>query len=74
MINLCRECHQAVEVSNLNNHLLNECTNHKYYKKCPKCKEAIASREYNMHTKLKDCITAKAPAQANRCPLCHEDI
>lgn len=23
---------------------------------------------------MKECLTAKAPATANRCPLCHEDI
>lgn len=74
MIALCPSCKQAIEVNNLNNHLLAECPNHKYFKRCPKCKEAVASKEYNNHIKMKDCISAKAPAQANRCPLCHEDI
>jgi centrosomal protein CEP104 len=44
MIVLCRECKQAVEVRNLNTHLLSECAQHKYFKRCPKCKEAVPTR------------------------------
>ncbi len=53
MIVLCRECKQAVEVSTLNNHLLSECTQHKYFKRCPRCKEAVPTREFAEHTKRK---------------------
>lgn len=74
MITLCPSCSQAIEVSSLNNHLLAECVNHKFFKRCPKCKEAILAKEFNVHTKMKQCLTAKAPALASRCPLCHEDI
>ena len=73
MITLCPECQQAIEVANLNSHLLAECEHHKYYKRCPKCKEAIPAKAYNHHTKMKECIGAKASAIANRCPFCHED-
>lgn len=44
MIVLCRECKQAVEVRNMNTHLLSECAQHKYFKRCPKCKEAVPTR------------------------------
>ena len=73
MIAFCKHCRQAVEAMNYNNHLLSECPNHKFYKRCPRCKEAIPTSDYNAHTKSKDCIPAKAPAQAGRCPFCHED-
>lgn len=68
------ECGQAIEVAELTKHLLSECRNSKYYKRCARCKEAIHQRNYRAHTEAKECLPAKPPASAGRCPLCHEDI
>jgi centrosomal protein CEP104 len=70
MLILC-ECQQAIEVSSLSSHLLSECKNSKYYKRCPRCKEAIHQRNYRAHTEAKECNPAKPMAANNRCPLCH---
>lgn len=48
MLMLC-ECQQAIEVSSLSSHLTSECKNSKYYKKCPRCKEAVHQGKYKSH-------------------------
>lgn len=74
MLLICEECKQAVEISTFTSHQIGECKNSKYFKRCPRCKEAVHQKEYNAHVQRKECIPAKPLAVANRCPLCHLDI
>lgn len=46
---LCLECRQVVEISYLTTHMLSECENSKYYKKCPRCKEAVHQKNFKTH-------------------------
>jgi hypothetical protein len=57
---------QVVEIRFLNEHLLTECNNKDQFKLCPRCKEAIPTKEYKTH------ITKKTCQRACRCcsPLC----
>ena len=41
MLMICEECKQAVEVSAHTGHQIGECKNSKYFKRCPRCKEAV---------------------------------
>jgi len=61
-------------LSELNFHLLNECSNKDKYKACPRCKEPILKQDYDNHAAEKFCIPFKNQSIANRCPLCHTDI
>lgn len=74
MLIICTECGQGIEISTLTSHLVGECANSKYYKKCPRCKEAVHQKNYKSHVEKKECLSAKPLAAANRCPLCHLDI
>lgn len=74
MLVICKECGQASEISTYTAHLVGECKNSKYYKKCPRCKEAIHQKNYKLHVEAKECLSAKPMAVNNRCPLCHLDI
>merc|ERR1712232_127164 len=70
----CPRCEQIIEVSTLNDHLLNECTKKDNHKMCPRCGEAIAARYYELHVKRNNCLECKSKDEANRCPLCHKVI
>jgi centrosomal protein CEP104 len=74
MIMICEGCAQAVEINTFTAHQVGECKNSKYFKKCPRCKEAVHQSNYKVHVEKKECIPFKPPAGANRCPLCHLDI
>ena len=74
MLVICNECNQGVEISTYTSHLVGECQNSKYYKKCPRCKEAVQQKVYKQHVESKECLPAKPMAANNRCPLCHMDI
>ena len=68
----CKKCKIFVEIKNLTNHKLNECKFRNEYKLCGRCKEAIYSKNYQVHLKNKKCNPWKA--NCYRCPLCHKDI
>ena len=70
----CFKCKQIVEISNLNNHFLNECSHKKQFKECPRCKEAVLLKDYEAHVADKSCNQYKSSNVCNRCPLCHNDI
>ncbi len=74
MTALCEECQQVVPVPQLGAHLMGECMNSSYYKKCSRCKEPVHQRLYRAHTEQKSCLAAKPMSAHNRCPLCHEDV
>ena len=50
MLTPCPGCQQILEISGLNDHLMNECEQGEMYSQCPRCKEPIPEDEYNMHT------------------------
>ncbi|KAH8041684.1 hypothetical protein HPB51_017486 [Rhipicephalus microplus] len=64
----------VVEISGLTRHLLEECVSRSQYRLCVRCKEAIAKTRFDGHVKLKTCVLAKPPHQANHCPLCHQNF
>ena len=74
MLTTCPNCAQIVEISTLNGHVLDECEMAKVMRKCPRCKEAIHMDEFKQHTDEMSCNQFVPPDQANRCPLCHQDI
>ncbi|XP_075539654.1 centrosomal protein of 104 kDa [Dermacentor variabilis] len=74
MLMLCYNCKQVVEISGLTRHLLEECVSRSQYRLCIRCKEAIAKTRFEGHVKLKTCVLAKPPHQANHCPLCHQNF
>lgn len=50
MLTPCFGCGQVLEISNLNDHLLNECENAGEFQQCPRCKEPVPNDEFNFHT------------------------
>ena len=70
----CYKCKQIVEISNLNQHFLNECAQKKQFKQCSRCKEAVLIKDYDKHVADKSCNPYKSSNVCNRCPLCHTDI
>ena len=72
MCHQCKKCKIFVEVKNLTQHRLNECSKKDKFEQCPRCKEAIPSELYDEHAKSNKCNKYKK--NCNRCPLCHEDI
>ena len=70
----CFKCKQIIEISNLNNHFLNECAQKKQFKQCPRCKEAVLLKDYETHVSDKSCNPFKSSNTVNRCPLCHNDV
>jgi len=49
MLTLCWECHQVVEVKNMEEHLLEECEEMSKYKYHPKCKQILLVEEFENH-------------------------
>eukprot|EP01015_Nassula_variabilis_P033834 TRINITY_DN8213_c0_g1_i4.p1 TRINITY_DN8213_c0_g1~~TRINITY_DN8213_c0_g1_i4.p1 ORF type:complete len:215 (-),score=44.76 TRINITY_DN8213_c0_g1_i4:84-728(-) len=74
MLTMCDLCNQVVKISELNEHLIDECEKRKLNRKCPRCKESVLASEYQDHVEEMACIPAKSLNIANRCPLCHSDI
>ena len=70
----CDFCKKVYVISELNYHLKNECNNKDLFRECPRCKEPVLKRDYDLHTSEKLCIPAKNKEVANRCPLCHLDV
>jgi centrosomal protein CEP104 len=65
MLTTCWECEQVVEVSTLNEHLIEECQNSDKYKECTKCVTVLLKEDYPGHY----CLKPK-PSNAAKCPLC----
>jgi hypothetical protein len=74
MLSNCNACGQIIEVANMNMHLIKECDKKALYKQCKRCKESIRLEIYQSHIEAEHCLPWKPPSQANRCPLCHENI
>ena len=72
MCHQCKKCKVYVEVKNLTQHRLNECSKKDKFKLCERCQEAIPIELYEEHTKSNKCNKYKK--NCNRCPLCHDDI
>lgn len=51
-----------------------DCDNKELFRNCPRCKEAVLTKDYDLHIAEKSCLAFKNPTVANRCPLCHLDI
>eukprot|EP01015_Nassula_variabilis_P021377 TRINITY_DN3795_c0_g1_i6.p1 TRINITY_DN3795_c0_g1~~TRINITY_DN3795_c0_g1_i6.p1 ORF type:complete len:152 (+),score=37.37 TRINITY_DN3795_c0_g1_i6:86-541(+) len=74
ILTVCQHCQQVVKISELNEHLLEECDKKKLNKRCPRCKESVSVMEFDDHVEEMGCIPSKAQTVASRCPLCHQDI
>jgi len=72
MLTSCPKCEQVIEISDLNEHLLEECAHKSECKQCPRCREAIAIAFYEVHTQRRKCLPATDTTV--RCPLCHVNI
>ncbi|KAI8914250.1 hypothetical protein EDD86DRAFT_198858 [Gorgonomyces haynaldii] len=51
----CPQCHQAVEIVDLNQHLLKECESRNKMRSCPRCKQVLLKETVNQHIKDKQC-------------------
>ena len=74
MLSVCQACNQTIQISDLNQHLLEECEHKRGFRKCPRCKEAIPTSEFKQHTDEMSCLQSSPLSVAQRCPLCHQDI
>eukprot|EP00833_Pecoramyces_ruminatium_P003601 jgi/Orpsp1_1/1177633/evm.model.c7180000062232.2 len=74
----CYRCHLIVEVSNLSNHLYNDCEFKSDYRKCDKCNLAIRydekSKHYKYHSKHKQEDQRINGYKPIHCQLCNEII
>ena len=56
MLMQCENCKQIIEISNLNNHLLNECDFKENYIKCNRCKQVVEKNSLNEHRINDNCF------------------
>ena len=73
MLMQCNNCKQIIEISNLNNHLLNECDFKEKYIKCNKCKQVVEKDSINEHQSSENCFDVNEDKE-KLCPLCHLNI
>ena len=73
MLMQCSNCKQIIEISNLNNHLLNECDFKDKYIKCNKCKQVVEKDSINEHQNSENCFDVNEDKE-KLCPLCHLNI
>ena len=73
MLMQCTNCKQIIEISNLNNHLLNECDFKDKYIKCNKCKQVVEKESINEHQISENCFDVNEDKE-KLCPLCHLNI
>jgi centrosomal protein CEP104 len=71
MLICCTECKQVVEIPTLREHLLEECEFRDQFRPCPKCGDALHSKEFNTH--VASCKSAR-PSRAPKCALCHAEV
>uniref|UniRef100_F1L8Y3 Centrosomal protein CEP104 Zn finger domain-containing protein n=1 Tax=Ascaris suum TaxID=6253 RepID=F1L8Y3_ASCSU len=74
MLTRCHLCDEVVEVSTLNEHLLDECTNKSTLRKCMRCHEPILKNHFSQHVSTQRCKVARSDTIAGRCLLCHMNI
>ena len=74
MLTPCFGCNQILEISSLNDHLLNECSNKDNFKQCPRWEEPVPLDDYDFHVEEGMWNEAKDKNESNRCPLCHDDM
>ena len=65
MLTTCWECEQVIEISSLNEHLINECASRDKYKQCDKCDSVFLTNDFYGH----QCVRSQPPG-ALKCPLC----
>ena len=73
MLMQCKNCKQIIEISNLNNHLLNECDFKDKYIKCNRCKQVVEKDSINVHQTSENCFDVNEDKD-KLCPLCHLNI
>ena len=73
MLMQCDNCKQIIEISNLNNHLLNECDFKEKYIKCNRCKQVVEKDSLNEHQISENCFDVNEDKE-KLCPLCHLNI
>ena len=73
MLMQCENCKQIIEISNLNNHLLNECDFKEKYIKCNRCKQVVEKESINEHQTSDNCFDVNEDKE-KLCPLCHLNI
>ena len=73
MLYLCNSCCSVIEIININNHLLKECSSKADYKECSVCHEAILKSEMDVHIEEGACRPFDS-TEVIRCPLCHMDV
>ena len=73
MLMQCDNCKQIIEISNLNNHLLNECDFKEKYIKCNRCKQVVEKDTINEHQIGENCFDVNEDKE-KLCPLCHLNI
>ena len=74
MLSSCKQCEQVIEIPTLNEHLMHECEIKGTHEECPRCREPVPLKIYDDHVAKAACNPAVPESQANRCPLCHQDI
>jgi len=71
----CNHCSQLIDIPSLWAHLLDECEEAPKHQACPRCVQPIPVTKMEEHLHMEpQCRVAKPKDQANRCPLCLEDI
>jgi len=71
----CNHCSQLIDIPSLWAHLLEECEEAPKHQACPRCVQPIPVTKMEEHLHMEpQCRVAKPKDQANRCPLCLEDI
>ena len=73
MLMQCDNCKQIIEISNLNNHLLNECDFKEKYIKCNRCKLVVEKESLSEHQVSDNCFDVNEDKE-KLCPLCHLNI
>ncbi|RIA83627.1 hypothetical protein C1645_785930 [Glomus cerebriforme] len=64
----CRLCNIILEISTLDDHMLNDCDKSKFVKQCPRCREVIEADDYLEHMAKQSCMAIRQDIV--RCPLC----
>ncbi|KAG9304583.1 hypothetical protein G9A89_020147 [Geosiphon pyriformis] len=64
----CPLCNIILEISTLDDHMLNDCDKSKFVKQCPRCREVIRADNYLEHVANQTCMVI--PSHIVRCPLC----
>ncbi|KAJ8386881.1 hypothetical protein AAFF_G00165820 [Aldrovandia affinis] len=74
MLQRCDLCRQVVEISSLNDHLLEECEGKGAFAKCQLCTEAVPREQLTEHARSQACNPPVTDKVSNHCPLCHDNF